>query len=65
MQPHANQEDTCSHGGCCCFYCKCNSGSVMIMRGSGGLPALVFVAVKGLSELQLCCTTDKSYVRLG
>lgn len=45
VQLQANQEDTCLHEGCCCFYRKLNSGSVMRMRGSGGLPALVFVAV--------------------
>lgn len=46
VQPQINQEDACSYiEGCCSFYCKYNSGSVMIMRGSGGLPALVFVAV--------------------
>lgn len=44
VQPRANWEDTCLHKGCCCLYRKSNSGSVMRMRGSGGLPALVLVA---------------------
>lgn len=64
VQPQANQEDTCLREGCCRFYCEYNSGSVMRMRGSGGLPALVFVAV-WRGSLNCSCVAQLIKVMLG